>query len=94
MDLLNAPTNYTAEPALSICGMDLIPTETGERTRNEQIKMTENAMALANIQTTIVAMFRNDKHNSTFRKIMANEEDAVQASYFEGRIEKLNQFYG
>lgn len=38
-----------------ICGMDLIPAEAGaEGLAANEIKMTENAMALANIQTTIV----------------------------------------
>ena len=38
-----------------ICGMDLIPAETGaDGLLADQFKMTENAMALANIQTTVV----------------------------------------
>ncbi len=77
-----------------ICGMDLIPAETSadELSINE-IKMTDNAMALANIQTTIVGNVSgtDDNKMSLSGKIMANEEaNAVQASYFEGRIEKLN----
>src|SRR5690606_11886322 len=38
-----------------ICGMDLIPAESGaDGLAANEIKMTDNAMALANIQTTIV----------------------------------------
>lgn len=77
-----------------ICGMDLIPAETGaDGLAMNEIKMTENAMALANIQTTIVGNVSGTDENilSLSGKIMANEEaNAVQASYFEGRIEKLN----
>lgn len=77
-----------------ICGMDLIPAETGaEGLAVNEIKMSENAMALANIQTTIVGNVSetNDNTMQLSGKIMVNEEaNAVQASYFEGRIEKLN----
>ncbi len=77
-----------------ICGMDLIPAESGaEGLAANEIKMTENAMALANIQTTIVGNTSDSEENSLLLsgKIMPNEEgNAVQASYFEGRIEKLN----
>ena len=38
-----------------ICGMDLIPAESGsDGLLADQFKLTENAMALANIQTTVV----------------------------------------
>ena len=38
-----------------ICGMDLIPADAGADGLNaNEIKMTENAMALANIQTSVV----------------------------------------
>ena len=77
-----------------ICGMDLIPAETGaEGLSPNEIKMSENAMALANIQTIIVGNSSHTEGNSLILsgKIMPNEEaNAVQASYFEGRIEKLN----
>ncbi|WP_330441480.1 efflux RND transporter periplasmic adaptor subunit [Flavobacterium sp. C4GT6] len=77
-----------------ICGMDLIPAVSGAGgLAMNEIKMTENAMALANIQTTIVGNVSGNEENQMrlSGKIMANEEaNAVQASYFEGRIEKLN----
>ncbi|AEE19113.1 efflux RND transporter periplasmic adaptor subunit [Dokdonia sp. 4H-3-7-5] len=81
-----------------ICGMDLIPAEAGaEGLAANEIKMTENAMALANIQTTIVGNSQtsdDDGMISLSGKIAANEENnTVQASYFKGRIERLNVNY-
>lgn len=77
-----------------ICGMDLIPASTSaDGLALNEIKMSDNAMALANIQTTIVGNASGNDNNqiSLSGKIAPNEEaNAVQASYFEGRIEKLN----
>lgn len=77
-----------------LCGMDLIPADAGgEGLAMNEIKMTTNAMALANIQTLVVGSASETEGNGLLLsgKIMANEEaNAVQASYFEGRIEKLN----
>tara|TARA_R110002051_G_scaffold181460_1_gene250941 strand:+ start:7150 stop:8925 length:1776 start_codon:yes stop_codon:yes gene_type:complete len=81
-----------------ICGMDLIPSESStEGLAINEIKMTENAMALANIQTTIIGNAKASEEDgmiSLSGKIAANEENnAVQASYFDGRIERLNVNY-
>ncbi|OAB79721.1 efflux RND transporter periplasmic adaptor subunit [Cochleicola gelatinilyticus] len=81
-----------------ICGMDLIPAESSaDGLAMNEIKMTENAMALANIQTTIVGngtMLEDDGQISLSGKIATNEENnAVQASYFDGRIERLHVNY-
>lgn len=76
-----------------ICGMDLIPAESGsEGLAADQFKMTENAMALANIQTTAVGGgVAGDNKLKLSGKIQVNEEsNAVQVSYFSGRIERLN----
>ena len=76
-----------------ICGMDLIPAETGaDGLAADQFKLTENAMALANIQTTIVGQhLAEDNTIKLSGKIAVNEEsNSVQVSYFSGRIEKLN----
>lgn len=76
-----------------ICGMDLIPAETSADGLNvNEFKLTKNAMALANIQTIVV---ENNSSEDFFiklsGKIAANEEaNVVQASYFSGRIERLN----
>jgi len=76
-----------------ICGMDLIPSESGsDGLMADQFKLTENAMALANIQTSIVG--KGNVEGNTIKlsgKIAENEEaNAVQVSYFAGRIERLN----
>ncbi|WP_276388299.1 efflux RND transporter periplasmic adaptor subunit [Eudoraea chungangensis] len=77
-----------------ICGMDLIPAESSaDGLAMNEIKMTKNAMALANVQTTIVGNASADNENmiSLSGKIKMNEEEnAIQASYFDGRIERLN----
>ena len=76
-----------------ICGMDLIPAETSAEGLNaNEFKLTKNAMALANIQTSTVG--NNTSKNASIKlsgKIAENEEaNVVQASYFSGRIEQLN----
>ncbi len=77
-----------------ICGMDLIPAESSaDGLAMNEIKMTKNAMALANIQTSVVGNASADSENmiSLSGKIKMNEEEnAIQASYFDGRIERLN----
>ncbi|MFL2596014.1 MAG: efflux RND transporter periplasmic adaptor subunit [Flavobacteriaceae bacterium] len=76
-----------------ICGMDLIPAESStDGLLADQFKLTENAMALANIQTSIVG--KGNVEGNTIKlsgKIAENQEaNAVQVSYFAGRIERLN----
>lgn len=76
-----------------ICGMDLIPAaSSAEGLLVDQFKLTENAMALANIQTSIVGNgLTEDNTIKLSGKIVENEEaNAVQVSYFSGRIERLN----
>jgi len=77
-----------------ICGMNLIPAEAGaDGLSPQEIRMTENAMALANIQTITVGNTSiTDGHSMLLSgRIMPNEEsNAVQAGNFDGRIEKLN----
>ena len=76
-----------------ICGMDLIPAvSSADGLVADQFKLTENAIALANIQTTIVGS--NTIEGNAIKlsgKIAENEKaNAVQVSYFSGRIERLN----
>ncbi|MDV7187730.1 efflux RND transporter periplasmic adaptor subunit [Lutibacter sp. TH_r2] len=76
-----------------ICGMDLIPAASGaDGLSAGQFKLTKNAMALANIQTTIVGKASiEDNTTKLSGKIAENEEaNTVQVSYFSGRIERLN----
>ena len=77
-----------------ICGMDLIPAEAGaDGLSPNQFKLTKNAMALANVQTTIIGSIDTNADNeiTLSGKIAENEEaNAVQVSYFAGRLERLN----
>jgi len=77
-----------------ICGMDLIPAEAGaDGLSPNQFKLTKNAMALSNVQTTIIgnATANADNGITLSGKIAENEQaNAVQVSYFAGRIERLN----
>ena len=80
-----------------ICGMDLIPAASGtDGLAPEQFAMTANALALANIQTTVIGKSTTGEDNTInlSGKIAVNEEAiAIQASYFDGRIERLNVNY-
>lgn len=76
-----------------ICGMELIPADSdSEGLGLDQIRLSGNALALANIQTSIVGAGQaEDGVLKLSGKIQENQEDnAVQSSYFSGRIEKLN----
>ena len=76
-----------------ICGMDLIPAESGaDGLLANEFKLTENAMALANVQTSIVGAGKDLKSSLKLSgKIVENEaSNTVQTSYFSGRIERLN----
>ncbi|MDN3663802.1 efflux RND transporter periplasmic adaptor subunit [Algibacter miyuki] len=79
--------------ACPICGMDLIPAETSASgLLANQFKLTENAMALANIQTSVVGTsdLVNDNGLTLSGKVMINaDETAIQPAHFNGRIEKL-----
>lgn len=79
-----------------ICGMDLTPAENGVGgLTTDQFRLSKNAMALANIQTSIVDLNKmNDNTLKLSGEIFENEEsNEVQVSYFSGRIEKLNINY-
>ncbi|CAL2103077.1 putative Co/Zn/Cd efflux system membrane fusion protein [Tenacibaculum sp. 190130A14a] len=87
------PQIMQSEPGdCPICGMDLIPAKSGsEGLAANQFKLTKNAMALADVQTTMIGTAVEEENGLTISgKIVENEEtNLVQASYFEGRIEHL-----
>ncbi|WP_133642367.1 efflux RND transporter periplasmic adaptor subunit [Zeaxanthinibacter enoshimensis] len=92
------PQIQSPEPGdCPICGMDLIPADSGDGASGANgFRMTENAMALANIRTSQVGTGAEGDGNSIrlSGKIRKNEEaNAIQASYFDGRIEQLNVNY-
>jgi Cu(I)/Ag(I) efflux system membrane fusion protein len=75
-----------------ICGMNLIPAETSaDGLTANQFKMTANALALANIETSIIsADLKNIEGLLLSGKIKENEKtNAIQTAHFGGRIEKL-----
>ena len=78
-----------------ICGMDLIPAAGGgDSDANPMaLEMTENAMKLANIQTTVVGSERLSatREIRLNGKVQADERKVyVQSSHIPGRIEQLN----
>jgi len=75
-----------------ICGMDLIPAETSaDGLAINQFRMTKNALALANIETTILNKYTGEGNSIILTgKIKENEKtNSIQTAHFEGRIEKL-----
>lgn len=74
-----------------ICGMDLIPLEANSNTNPLVFEMTEDAMKIANIQTTVVGASSNDKNVLKLSgKIKVDETvSASIVSHVSGRIEKL-----
>src|SRR5690606_11124426 len=76
-----------------ICGMDLIPAENdADGLTASQFALTENALALADIQTTKVGEgLAEGVIVELSGKIVENEEaNTVQVSYVSGRIEHLH----
>lgn len=88
------PQILQSEPGdCPICGMDMVPAGLSEDGLSpDQIKLTQNAMALANIETYSVG--QGEESGASIKlsgKIAENEEsNVVQVSYFSGRIEDLN----
>lgn len=75
-----------------LCAMDLIPlsSETSSGVSDEAIKMTEEAIQLANVSTSIVAKMKATKEVRLFGKIQADERLVqTQSAHIAGRIEKL-----
>ena len=78
--------------ACPICGMDLIPAVTDiVGLAADQFKLTDNAIALANIQTAIIGNEKQENKGAILTgKISANgDKTANQPAHFNGRIEKL-----
>lgn len=81
-----------------ICGMDLILAESSaDGLAMNEIKMTKNAMALANIGTARIGEGKGEGSMEGIAlsgRIKVNEEEeTVQSSYFDGRLERLNVSY-
>jgi len=75
-----------------ICGMDLIPAsqESAGSSNPQALQMTEEAMAMAQVQTLVVGEGNAKKELTLSGKIQADErENASLTVKFPGRIEKL-----
>jgi len=79
-----------------ICGMDLIPAGQADNSNSNGFQMTDDAIKLANIQTTIIGN-NGSEVESVLKlngKIQANEtKSASIVSHIPGRIEKLYVSY-
>nr|WKN37880.1 efflux RND transporter periplasmic adaptor subunit [Tunicatimonas sp. TK19036] len=75
-----------------ICGMDLIPLaqEQTEESSPYQLVMSENAVRLANVQTTPVTRQHPERKLSLNGKIEVNEQQIRrQTAHFPGRVEQM-----
>jgi len=77
-----------------ICGMELVPLKTaeaeGEQIDPNEVQMTESAIALASVQTTIVKKGLPEKEVQLLGKVKADERNISElTARFGGRIEKL-----
>ncbi|MGV8092639.1 MAG: efflux RND transporter periplasmic adaptor subunit [Mangrovibacterium sp.] len=74
-----------------ICGMDLIPLQTVAAGLDaDAVRMTEDAMKLASVQTTVIGRQSAVKKVSLYGKVQADERRIkTQAAHVPGRIEEL-----
>ncbi|MDO9040484.1 MAG: efflux RND transporter periplasmic adaptor subunit, partial [Bacteroidota bacterium] len=74
-----------------ICGMDLIPLLKSDAVMDDQaIEMSESAMKLAEVQTSVVTRGNASKEVRLFGKIQADERLLMsQTAHIPGRIEQL-----
>jgi len=78
------------------CGMDLIPLESNSNSNPLILEMTENAVKISNIQTTVIGSPTTNNSQNTngitlSGKIKANESTSASiVTHIPGRIEKLN----
>ena len=76
-----------------LCGMDLIPLEANSSNDPLVLQMTESAVKLSNIETTVIGTTASGQDNNPIRlsgKVQADERLASsQVAHVPGRIEKL-----
>ncbi|MDX1683814.1 MAG: efflux RND transporter periplasmic adaptor subunit [Saprospiraceae bacterium] len=75
-----------------ICGMDLIPVSSSQKSGDLTLTMTPTAVKLANIQTTVIKTGKGQEEDDIrlSGKIEMNEKNtSVQVAHVPGRIEKL-----
>jgi Cu(I)/Ag(I) efflux system membrane fusion protein len=92
---MHPKVNGEHDGACPLCAMDLVYVATAEKKdmilSESQFEMTEDALALANVETFVVDSNVVDREVIKLSgKISTNQKtDAVQTSIFNGRIEKL-----
>lgn len=75
-----------------ICGMDLIPMEedSQEESTSEMVRLSDNALALADVQVTEVSRGASHDMRQFTGQIVADESaKEVQVSYLTGRLDKF-----
>ncbi|MDD3079740.1 MAG: efflux RND transporter periplasmic adaptor subunit [Paludibacter sp.] len=74
-----------------ICGMDLIPLKPAEMTMDsDAIQLSDEAMQLANVETSVVTRENPEKQIRLYGKVQADERLLQnQVTQFAGRIDKL-----
>jgi len=85
------PQVRQSEPgSCPFCGMDLIPLKAISRDNSSSLRMTEEAVALANIETTVIGTKDFNQSLVLNGKIRLDERRIKsQTTHFSGRIEKL-----
>ncbi|MDH3710409.1 MAG: efflux RND transporter periplasmic adaptor subunit, partial [Cyclobacteriaceae bacterium] len=73
-----------------LCGMDLIPVESGDHLPPDRIQMTESALKLAQVQTIVVGRSIPQKEIYLPGKVEADERNIAKVTaHFDGRVERL-----
>lgn len=77
-----------------ICGMDLTPLKSTSNSKSNidpnAVMMSEEAIALANIETEVVGTGKTNKEIRLFGKIKPSERSQqAQSAYVNGRVERL-----
>ncbi len=73
-----------------LCGMDLIPVESGDHLTPDKVQMTESALKLAQVQTIVVGRSIPQKEIYLPGKVEADERNIAKVTaHFEGRVERL-----
>ncbi len=85
------PQVRQSEPgSCPFCGMDLIPVESGDDADPTVLKMSNEAVQLANIQTTIIGTSKVNNGLILNGKIKVDDRRVnTQTTHFPGRIEEL-----
>lgn len=73
-----------------LCGMDLIPLQQSSGGSPNAIHMSKEAIALANVETSVVSRQKSEQETRLFGKVLEDERAVrSQVAHFPARIEKL-----